>query len=323
MNDFIEVAEAIKNSRSPVLCGHVMPDGDSLGSLLALGLGLKSMGKEVTMVSSDPIPELYNFLPGVENIHVGNVPTGNYDMLIVVDCSVPERLGDTVLPLVDTVSTVVIIDHHVNESPFGQYNYINSRVAATGELIMDFLDYLKVKLNQDIATNLYTAIVTDSGSFRYENTTPETHQKASRLVECGVSVARLSNLIFGEQPIESLRLLQAALNTLEVCECGKIAWMSMTMEKIQEIGATDQHLEGLINYPRKVKGVELAIMFREMVGGKVKVSFRSKYQVDVNRLARVFGGGGHVRASGCTVEGELSQVQAMVLAEAKKLFRGC
>ncbi|SHF23650.1 DHH family phosphoesterase [Desulforamulus putei] len=322
MNNLMAVAEAIKKARRPLLCGHVMPDGDSLGSVLALGLGLRLLGKEVTIVSSDPIPDLYHFLPGVETVIVGKVPEGRYDLLVAVDCSVPERLGSALEAFVNNGLPVAVIDHHVNDQPFGHYNYVRAEAAATGEIIMDLLDLLQVPLNLDLAINLYTAIVTDTGSFRYENTTAETHARTARLLACGIPVSRLSNQIFGEQPLVSLRLLEVALGTLAVSHCGQIAWMSISREQIKSVGAGDQHIEGLINYPRKIKGVELAIVFRELDEQRVKVSFRSKYRVDVNLLAKKFGGGGHVRASGCTIEGRLEQVKELVLKEAKELFRG-
>lgn len=323
MNSLALLAEVIKTAHRPVLCGHIMPDGDSLGSVLALGLGLRTLGKKVTLVSSDATPELYNFLPGVNDIHIGQLPEEDYDLLIVLDCSVPERLSPLVLTLTEKGLPAVVLDHHVNDQPFGQYNYIDTRAAATGEIIMDLLDLLQVKLTLDIAVNLYTAIVTDTGSFRYENTTPETHEKTSRLVAGGVPVSRLSNLIFGEQPLASLRLLEAALSTLEVSDCGEIAWLSITQEQIQRVGASDQNVDGLINYPRKIKGVELAIVFRELSQEQVKVSFRSKYKVDVNLLAKRFGGGGHVRASGCTIEGGLLKAREAVLEAAAGSLRGC
>ncbi|MEG6521705.1 DHH family phosphoesterase [Desulfotomaculum sp. 1211_IL3151] len=323
MNNLKAVTEVLLNSKRPILCGHVMPDGDSLGSVLALGMALQAKGKEVTMVSSDPLPDLYEFLPGIKEIVVGSVPEKNYDLLVVVDCSVRERLGSTITPLVDYGLPVVVIDHHVNDQPFGSYNYVKSTAAATGEIIMDLLEQLGISLNLDLAINLYTAIVTDTGSFRYENTTPETHVKIAKLLECGVPVSLLSNLIFGEQPLKSIRLLEVALRNLDVSECGRIAWISINQEKIESVGAEDQHIEGLINYPRKIKGVELAISFRELDQNRVKVSFRSKYTVDVNLLAKKFGGGGHVRASGCTIKGNLLEVKEAVLKEAKELFRGC
>lgn len=323
MNNLRVVAEVLLNCQRPLLCGHVMPDGDSLGSVLALGMALQTKGKEVTMVSSEPLPDLYEFLPGIKEVVVGSVPERDYDLLVVVDCSVPERLGSTIIPLVDSGLPVVVIDHHVNDQPFGNYNYVKSAAAATGEIIMDLLEQLGISLNLDLAINLYTAIVTDTGSFRYENTTPETHVKIAKLLECGVPVSLLSNLIFGEQPLKSIRLLAVALRNLEVSECGRIAWISIEREEIEAVGAEDQHIEGLISYPRKIKGVELAISFRELDENKVKVSFRSKYTVDVNLLAKKFGGGGHVRASGCTIKGNPLDVKEAVLKEAKELFRGC
>lgn len=317
------VAEAIRSSQKPLLCGHIMPDGDSLGSALALGLGLQELGKQVTIFSSDPIPDLYSFLPGIERIAVGEVPLHEYDLLIAVDCSVPERLGKAIKPYLTKGLPVAIIDHHVNDDPFGQYNYIRTEAAATGEIIMDLLDLLNINLNLDLAINLYAAIVTDTGSFRYENTTSETHKRTARLLSHGVPVSRISNFIFGEQPLKSLRLLEIALRTLGVSQCGRIAWMSISKADIKAVGATEQNIEGLINYPRKIKGVELAILFRELEDNRVKVGFRSKYHIDVNLLAKKFGGGGHVRASGCTIESPIELVKEKVIREALIAFGGC
>ncbi|CCO09422.1 DHH family phosphoesterase [Desulforamulus hydrothermalis] len=322
MSNLPAVAAAIKKSQRLLLCGHVMPDGDSLGSVLALGLGLRWLGKDVTIVSSDPIPELYQFLPGIDTVLVGEVPQQPYDLLVAVDCSVPERLGKALEPVLKSNLPIAVIDHHVNDRPFGQYNYVRTAAAATGEIIMDLLDMLQVPISMELAVNLYTAIVTDTGSFRYENTTSDTHNRAARLLACGIPVARLSNQIFGEQPLASLKLLEVALGTLKVSPCGQIAWLSISQSQIKSVGACEQHIEGLINYPRKIKGVELAIVFRELDERLVKVSFRSKYRVNVNLLAGKFGGGGHVRAAGCTVSGSLDQVQAMVLHEAQELMRG-
>lgn len=323
MNDLSVVAESIKRCQRPIICGHIMPDGDSLGSVLALGLGLRLLGKQVTMASSDPLPELYSFLPGINEMIVGEVSPEAFDLLIVVDCSVPDRLGSALLPLYESGLTTVVLDHHVNDQPFGHFNYVRSSAAATGEVIMDLLEALGIALNTDLAVNLYTAIVTDTGSFRYENTTSETHKRVARLLEYNIPVARLSNLIFSEQPISQIRLLEAVLSTLEVSENGQLAIMSLSQQTKESVGANDQHIEGMINYARNIQNVEVAIFFRELDEQRVKISFRSKYYIDVNLLAKKFGGGGHVRASGCTVEGTLAEVKDMVLKEAKGLFGGC
>ncbi|AQS59335.1 DHH family phosphoesterase [Desulforamulus ferrireducens] len=322
MNDLNVVAETIKKCQRPLIGGHVMPDGDSLGSVLALGLGLRLLGKQVTMASSDPVPELYSFLPGIQEMLVGEVNPGDYDLLIVVDCSVPERLGAALLPFYEKGLTTVVLDHHVNDQPFGHVNYVRSTAAATGEIIMDLLDVLGVTFNTDLAVNLYTAIVTDTGSFRYENTTSETHRRVARLLEYNIPVARLSNLIYSEQPLSQIQLLKEVLATLEVSESGQLATICLSRQTQLSIGAHDEHIEGMINYARNIKNVEVAIFFRELEGQRVKVSFRSKYFIDVNLLAKKFGGGGHVRASGCTVEGTLMEVKAMVVKEAEKLLGG-
>ncbi|RKO66325.1 DHH family phosphoesterase [Desulfofundulus salinus] len=298
------IAECLKKSRRVVLSGHVMPDGDCLGSVAALGLGLLKLGKEVTLASPDPLPELYHFLPGADRFLIGEQALkGDYDTFVVLDSSVPERLG----PLKDLLFrdlVVCIIDHHVGKHDFGHHVYVDPKAAATGEIIQDLLDLLQVQPQVEIASCLYTAIVTDTGSFRYQNTTPLTHRRVARLMDEGVDAARLNVLLFEQKSLLHLRVLQAALQTLDLTPCGRVAWMSVTRETLDSLGAREEHTDGLIDYVRSLRGVEVALLFREIVPGRWKVGLRSRGRVDVQRVASRFNGGGHLRAAGAVVEGE-------------------
>lgn len=317
MSSLQEIAEVLRRSRRMIICGHVMPDGDCLGSVLALGLAMEEMGKQVTMVSPDPVPEALDFLPAANRIRYGGDGCGDCDVFVALDCSVPERLGPY-RSLIESSGTVVNIDHHDGAVAFGDMNYMDKDAAATGEIVFDLLELLGFPLNVSVGSCLYVAIATDTGSFQYENTTSQTHRRVARLLDCGVPAARLNILAFGEKPLIMLKVLEAALGTLELSPCGKVAWISVTRKILDRLLARDEHTDGLINYPRLIRGVEVALLFREISEGKFKVGFRSKGLVDVNRLAGIFGGGGHSRASGCILEGNLEEVKRKVVAAAVK-----
>lgn len=313
------VAAELRRAVRPVLAGHVMPDGDSIGSTLALGLMLEQLGKTVQMVSQDPIPATYRFLPGVERIHIGTVPDADYDYLVTLDCSVPERLGPDVKPLLSRPGIrVVNIDHHISTGPFADFNHIDPTAAAVGEIVFDLAEPLGVEITVDIGTCLYVAIATDTGSFRYENTTAGTHRRIARLMEMGLDAAAVNTRIYDEKPLAAIRLLHQVLGTLALSAGGRIAWLRLTRAMEAEYGE-EVDVEDLINYARRISGVEVGILFRELPEGQIKVGFRSKRAVDVAALASAFGGGGHPRAAGCRFEGELAEAERQVLGATERV----
>lgn len=318
--DLAVIGAELKRAKRPLLAGHVLPDGDSLGSMLALRLLLEQLGAQVNMVSQDQVPAVYRFLPGVELIRVGELPPGPFDYLVILDCSVPERLGQAVQQvLLQEGLRVINIDHHVSAEAFADFNYIDPGAAAVGEIIFDLAGLMGTEITTDIATCLYTAIATDTGSFRYENTGPDTHRRVARLIETGLDVGALNTLIYDEKPLTSVRLLHRVLGTLRVGDCGRFAWMQLTRAMERECGVDQSEVEDLINYARAIQGVEVGLLFREMPDGRIKVGFRSKRRVDVSRLAAVFGGGGHPRAAGCMFEGtDLAAVEAQVIGVVQK-----
>ncbi|MBE0467116.1 MAG: bifunctional oligoribonuclease/PAP phosphatase NrnA [Candidatus Desulforudis sp.] len=316
------IAAELRRVKNPLLVGHVMPDGDSVGSTLALGLLLEKLGIAATMLSQDPVPAAYRFLPGVDRIHIGVVPDMSFDCVVLLDCSVPERVGEAVQPLLSRPGVKVLnIDHHVSALPFADYNYIDPSAAAVGEIIFDLATLLGVDLTPDIAACLYTAIVTDTGSFRYENTSAGTHRRVARLIENGLEVGSINTQIYDEKPLAAVKLLHLVLETLTLSECGRIAWLKLTTAMEEQCGAGRVEAEDLINYARVIQGVEVGILFREMPEGQVKVGFRSKRMVDVSVLASKFGGGGHPRAAGCMFEGKLADAVILVIAAAEKSVR--
>ncbi len=321
MNNLDSITSVIRSWHSFLLCGHIMPDGDSLGSMLALGKVLEQMGKQVTMVSFDPVPDNLTFLPGIDCLHTGQREFNqDFDVFMMLDCSSPDRLGPYYKMLQRELITVNI-DHHPGNTIEAEYTYVDFQAAATGEIVYDMLLYLGANITTDVAACLYTAIITDTGSFRYENTTPTTHRRVADLMQCGIEPAKLNEFIYDQKSLPAILLLRAALQTMQFTKCKRVAWISVFRKDLAEAGACDEHAEGIINYPRSIKGVKIAILFRELEPGVFKVGFRSKGEVDVNRLASDFGGGGHVRASGSTLRGTYEDICNEVLSEAINLLQ--
>lgn len=314
------ITSELRRAKKPIIAGHVMPDGDSIGSTLALGLMLEQLGSEVTMVSQDPVPANYQFLPGVERIHIGVVPDLAFDYLVMLDLSAAERVGEAVSPLLSRSGIRVInIDHHASATPFADYNHIDPQAAAVGEIIFDLAEPLGVELTPEVSECLYTAVITDTGSFRYENTTSGTHRRVARLIETGTQVGVVNTYIYDEKPLPAIKLLKRVLDTLVVSDCGRIAWLKLTTAMEEECAAGDVNTEGFINYARIIQGVEVGILFTELANDQLKISFRSKRMLDVSLVASAFGGGGHPRAAGCSVSGRLDEVEPMVLGFVKKV----
>lgn len=305
-----QAAERLANAQRLVLSAHIHPDGDSLGSMLALYLGLRHLGKEVVLMLDDEIPSLFSFLPGIDNIVRPLNDIRNTDLLVILDASDADRAGQVIA---NVHAPVLNIDHHVSNTKFADYWYIDTEAAATGEIILTLLRLMKVALTKDIAICLYTAIATDCGFFRFANTTSQTLRYAADLIDCGVQPHIVSEHI-DTRPLTSLTLLTKVLETLELHQNGKIASISVLPT------TDDESTEGFISYPRNIEGVEIAIMFKIVDENAIRVSFRSR-RVDVSRLALSFGGGGHARASGCTINESLVKAKEKVLAAAIKALR--
>ena len=314
-----QIRELLASSERIILLSHHNPDGDTLGSMLALWHHL-SPGRKVRMACSDPVPELYRFLPGWEEVLTNEEALAKketYDLAVAVDASDLGRLGPGGGELIARAQVVVSIDHHATGEPFGNPAWIDPDAAATGELVWALL---RDCLTEEIATALYTAIITDCGSFRYANTTAQTLTIAGKLVEAGADPHLIATRVFETRSFASLKLLERALGTLEVDGTGQLGWMELTEEMFQDTGATQEAGEGFVNYVRMIEGVRLAILFREN-SGKVRVSLRS-LDVDVGKLAATFGGGGHVRAAGCELAMPLADAKEQVLARAREFLEG-
>lgn len=313
MNNLSELIQALTRAEKIVIVGHIAPDGDSIGSVLAMGLALQRLGKEVCMLTADPIPETYNFLSGVNDFKKVTEISANFDLALILDCTDLHRCGDKISLFLAKVPMIVNIDHHISNQFFGQFNYVDAKASATGEIIYKVVKELGVPLTVDIATCIYTAIVMDTGSFKYDNTSVKSHRITAKLIETGIDVSTINTRLFEEKPFVSMKLLGEALQVLKISSCRRVAWMSITREIMERTGASEQDTDGIINYPKMIAGIEVGLLFREIENNKIKIGFRSKGLIDVNQLAGQFNGGGHPRAAGAMLAGNLNEIEAKVI----------
>ncbi len=299
-----------------MISSHENPEGDALGSVLALGLALRELGKEVLVLNQDPTPDILSFLPGVEEIVHQAPADGSFDVAFALDCGDKQRLGEEFLK-VPKIRKVINIDHHISNSYFGDINWVDPEASSTAEIIFDLLRIIPVPLSLGVAENIYAGILTDTGSFRYSNTSPKTFDVARICLLAGVKPWKVAEKVYETQPLPRLRLLPLVLRTLEVAEKGRISLVWVTQKMMEETGATMDLTEDFINFPRSLKGVDVALLLREVSPVQYRVSLRSRGGVDVSRIAHAFQGGGHPNAAGCTVEGTLSEVKVKVLERVK------
>lgn len=300
-----------------LVAAHAHPDGDAIASTLALANYLRDIGKEVVAFNLDGVPEELRFLPGAERVVSRREDLSDYDAGFVLDSGELARAGDF-LPA--HCRQMVNIDHHPFSEPFGGVNFVDEQACATGALLYRIIRTGGHVISPQVAVCLYTAILSDTGSFRYSNANPEAFQIASELVQAGVSPWHVAGNLYESRPAEQIKLLSKALDTLTVSTCGRFGSVSVTSDMLQAAGAGPEHTDGLINYPRSIRGVEVALFFRQIDDAQYKVSFRSKGKVDVGSLARQLGGGGHHNAAGATVSGTMEQVRQTVFERLHELL---
>ena len=306
-----QVADVIRSKRRFAVTTHVNPEGDALGSALALALALRGMGKEAEALNKDSIPFFLKFLPTVGVFRQATRLDDGVDAVFVVDCGDVTRTG--LLDRPGDHPLIVNIDHHVTNTKFGAVNWIRPEATASGEMIYDLLVHLGRPLTKEIAICLYTTLLTETGGFRYSNTTQKALEVAARLVSLGADPGIIAQNIYMVNSFERLTLLGRVLLKMDRHASGKFAWVTITRADFEETKTTAEDTEEFVNYPRSIKGVEVAVLFREIDAESCKVSFRSQRKVDVARLAEQFGGGGHSRAAGCTIRAGLEAAKAQVL----------
>ena len=317
---FEQIGQALREHQQFAVLGHVRPDGDALGSQLALGLSLKKLGKDVRIWNEDGMLEKYSFLPSANLLTKPPAEPEDVDVAIALDTAIQNRLG-TALPAVRSAKIWINIDHHPSNPGYGDIVHIDPKAPATGQIVFELVKNQKLPVDPAIAENLYVAISTDTGSFQYPNTTARTFEIAAELVRAGVDIGRVSQLTYENYPRRRIELLRDLLGTMKFDANDRVASFSLGLEMAKTLGVFPEDNEGLIDHLRAIRGVVVAVFFEELADGKVRVSMRSKNEkVNVCAICEKFGGGGHVLAAGARVRGTLAEVENKILEEVRNVL---
>ena len=314
---FEQIGQALREGVRFAVLGHVRPDGDALGSQLALGLSLKQLGKDVRIWNEEGMLEKYSFLPNANLLTKPPAEPEDVDVAIALDTAIQNRLGNS-LAAVRSAKVWINIDHHPSNPGYGDLVYIDPNSPATGQILFELIKSEKLPIDAAIAENLYVAISTDTGSFQYPNTTARTFEIAAELVRAGVEVGRVSQLTYENYPRRRVELLRDLLGTMRFDANDRVASFSLSLATAKKLGVLPEDNEGLIDHLRAIRGVIVAVFFEELADGKVRVSMRSKSEkVNVCAICQKFGGGGHVLAAGARVRGSLAEVERKILEEVR------
>jgi len=303
------ISDEILRRQRFLLTSHARPDGDSIGSQLAMAFALEALGKEVRIVNADPAPDHYQDFPGMERIEIATQVAADVDAVIVMECSDLSRTGVAGLE----PHFLINIDHHAGNRLYGAVNWHDESAAACGEMVFDVIRELAVPLSFEIATHIYLAILTDTGSFHHSNITPRTFDICRQTVEAGVNPAAMARRVFDSNSFGKLKLIGALLDSMQLADEGRLAVLYMDDVMLATCGCTHNDTEGLINLPLTAREIQAVVFFKVGPDGDVRVSMRSKYDVDVRSVAGQFGGGGHKNAAGFTVTESLDQVRPRII----------
>ena len=300
-------AEEIRRRRRFVIASHVRPDGDAIGSQLAMAYALRGLGKEARIVNRDPPPLPLLSFPGVADIEIAERIDDTGDAVIVMESGDLSRTGVAGLD----AGFVINIDHHVGNTMYGAVNWFDVSAAACGEMVFDLVRELRVPLTYEIAVHVYVAILTDTGSFHHSNISPRTFDTCRQCVEAGVNPQAVARAVFDSNSLGRLKLFGAVLSGMQLDAAGQVATLTVDEQLLADCGATYEDTDGLINLPLTVKGVQAVIFFKKIGPDDWRISLRSKGNIDVNAVAKQFGGGGHKNASGCSATGSLDGLKAL------------
>jgi phosphoesterase RecJ-like protein len=320
-----QIITRLAASNHVLIASHTDPDGDAIGSLLAAGLSMKALKKRrgetafaPTLYNESAIPAVYRFLPKVETITSRLDASACFDTAVVLDCSDLDRLGAGVLPFIEATPVVLNIDHHPTNTGFGDFQLIQPEACATAEIIYRLISRMETPIDADIATALYTGIFTDTGSFRFANTNQAAFSICNQMVACGADPYKVAKHVYGTYSLGRIKLLNRALDSIEISENGRLSMMTLTQEMFDETGTQSEDVDGLINYARRIRNIKVAVLIHEHPNGngdrrngvsQFHVSLRSDGAVDVSRIAALFGGGGHRTAAGFTVHTDVSDIK--------------
>jgi len=304
-----EIVDAIRARQRFVLSSHSRPDGDSIGSQLAMAYALRTLGKDVTVVNADPAPPPLMQFPGVPEITIAPAVEGSYDAALIMECSDLARTGVSGLDRF----FVINIDHHPGNTNYGRINWFDPTAAACGEMVFDLVRALGVPLTVDIATHIYLAILTDTGSFHYSSISSRTFEMCREALEAGVDPVLVARNVYDSNNMGRLKLFGSVLSAMQLDTTGRIAIVYLDHEMAREAGGTYEDTEGLINLPLTVKEIQAVVFFKQVEGDEYRVSMRSKGDIDIGTVAKAFDGGGHKNAAGCTVTGAIDALQKLFI----------
>ncbi|MGD9210925.1 MAG: bifunctional oligoribonuclease/PAP phosphatase NrnA [Desulfobacteraceae bacterium] len=324
------IISQLKKSKHILIASHENPDGDAIGSLLATGLALQSIGKKTSLYNESKIPAVYRFLPKVNAIVRVIDDFEHYDTAVILDCGDLNRIGP-VASRVTQVPVVINIDHHETNTRFGNLQLIDITACATAEIVYRLIKKMDISLSKSIATALYTGILTDTGSFRFSNTNQNAFSICKDLIEYGVEPYRIAQYVYGTYSLGRIKLLNLALDSIEISQNGQLSIMTLTQEMLNETGTHTEDMDGLINYARRIEDVKVAALIHELDvnrsgADKVRrfhVSLRSDGSLNVAQIAAALGGGGHSGAAGFSIESNLADLKAQINVLAEKLMAPC
>ena len=305
---FTKIKEIVDRGRTFLVTTHIDPDGDAVGSALAVYYALKMLGKEATVYLRDKVPYRYDFLPRPSEDVVHEIPEKPFDGIFVMDCGNFFRVGDGYEKLKGK-GPIINIDHHETNEAFGQINILDERASSTAEILFLILKALAVPFNYEMAINIYTAILTDTGSFRYENTHPRSFTICEEMTRYGVQPSFVASMVYENHPKQRFLLLCMVLETLKTYHDDRLAIVVVTEEMFERTNTNREYTDGFVELLKEMKGLEVAALARQIGPESYKISMRSKGRVDVASVALTFGGGGHKNAAGCTIEGKAEEVR--------------
>lgn len=317
-NAFQEIVDAVREKQRFVVTSHSRPDGDSIGSALAFAYAVRALGKEVLVVNKDAAPPPLMTFPGVADITIADRVTGEFDAAVIMEC------GDLARPGVGGLDQyfLINIDHHPGNTGYGALNWYDESAAACGEMVYDLIKALGVPMTKEIATHIYLAILTDTGSFHYSNMSPRTFRISAEMLEAGVDPVAVARAVYDSNNMGRLRLFGAVLNAMQVDATGRIAIVYLDHAMARAAGGTYDDTDGLINLPLTVKEIQSVVFFKQTEGDTYRVSMRSKGDIDIGSIAKEFGGGGHKNAAGCSVTGAIDALQTLFVGKIEQAIDG-
>jgi bifunctional oligoribonuclease and PAP phosphatase NrnA len=319
------IIQQFNNGNKILVVTHANPDGDAIGSLIAMGLSLETLNKKITLYCESLIPAVYRFLPEVHRV-VNKIGNLDYDMAVILDCGDLGRVGQAA-SLVKQIPVIVNIDHHITNTYFGHLQLIDTSACATAEIVYRLIKQMGLSFGKAVATSIYTGILADTGSFRFSNTNREAFAICQEMVDIGVDPHNIAQHVYGTYSLSRIKLLNLALDSIELSENGKLSIMTLTQKMFDETNTKPEDVDGLINYAQRIEDVEVAALIQEHHNGnensrttnRFHVSLRSDGAFDVAAIAAMFGGGGHSSAAGFSIEETLSTVKSRIFSLADKI----